>query len=261
MAEIAGVVLTGVGLASLFNNAIDWFEYIYIGKNFGPRFRASLLRLDNARLRLSRWGDAVGLSGGVDDATISNSSNWTETEKHQAEQTLRVILEHFDAAKKISVNFRHSKTQEDPSVRENDVKTDLDPMGQFLHDKMRNLSIRRQNRTSLFKKARFAIYDEKHLAELINKISSLTDELIKLFPPKEDQQQQLCKGEMAEFTDSFRVLSAAAKGQDELLTTAIDQILNTTNNLSFHNRNAVIQAQGVISGGRMTQNVGSPFQN
>lgn len=37
-----------VALAGLFNNAIDCFEYVQLGRNFGKNFQTSLLKLDSA---------------------------------------------------------------------------------------------------------------------------------------------------------------------------------------------------------------------
>ena len=49
---------TGVlALAGLFNNAVECFEFIQLGRNFGGDFQTSLLKLDDVRLRLSRWGE------------------------------------------------------------------------------------------------------------------------------------------------------------------------------------------------------------
>jgi hypothetical protein len=85
----------------------------------------------------------------------------------------------------------------------------------------------------LLQKAKFALYDEKHFTEFLSNISSLTDELVKLFPPEEDKLDNLCKNEVEVFTESLRVLAAAAKGQDQLLATAVDRILNQTVSLTY----------------------------
>jgi hypothetical protein len=72
------IAISALGLAGLFNNAIDWFQYIYIAKQCGPRLQTHLLKLDNAELRLTRWGDAVGLSGPAieDDRSLEDSGSF-----------------------------------------------------------------------------------------------------------------------------------------------------------------------------------------
>ena len=54
--EPAGLAVDALAIAGLFNNALDYFEYVQIGRNFGQGYQISLLKLDTARLRLSRWG-------------------------------------------------------------------------------------------------------------------------------------------------------------------------------------------------------------
>ena len=63
--EPVGLTVCVLGLAGLFNNAVDCFKYVQIGRCFGQSYRTSLLKLDNTKLRLSRWGQSIGLSGEV----------------------------------------------------------------------------------------------------------------------------------------------------------------------------------------------------
>ena len=65
--EPAGLAIRVLAIASLFNNAVDYFEYVQIGRNFGQGYQIGLLELDGVRLRLSRWGQSVGLSHDLKD--------------------------------------------------------------------------------------------------------------------------------------------------------------------------------------------------
>ncbi|KAK2669758.1 HeLo domain superfamily [Fusarium oxysporum f. sp. vasinfectum] len=256
--EVGGLVVGVIGLASLFNNVLDCFNYVHIGKSFGSRFQTSLLKLDNARLRLSRWGDAVGLSGNVDDATSLPSTIASEADRRQAEKMLGQILKLFEDARKISDEFKGGRDPDEQSLLVHNEQTDLDPMTASLHQKMVQLSSKRQNRTTLTKKAKFVLYEEKHLKELIDNITSLTKELVELFPATE-KQQQLCDNEVSEFSESFRVLVNAATGIDELLAAGLSEVLNKVNNLNtFHNERSVIQQQGTSTGGRFDMKVEMP---
>lgn len=60
--EAGSLAIGIVALAGLFNNALDCFEYIQLGRCFSTNFQTGLLKLGNARLRLSRWGESVGLT-------------------------------------------------------------------------------------------------------------------------------------------------------------------------------------------------------
>lgn len=69
MAEAAGLVVGVVALAGLFNNTIECFEFIQLGRTFGKDFQKSQLKLDTARLRLSRWGKSLHLDENIRNTT------------------------------------------------------------------------------------------------------------------------------------------------------------------------------------------------
>ena len=48
-------------VTTLFQTAVDCSEYIQLGKAFSSDLQTCYLRLDSIQLRLSRWGEAVGL--------------------------------------------------------------------------------------------------------------------------------------------------------------------------------------------------------
>ncbi|KAK3942580.1 prion-inhibition and propagation-domain-containing protein [Diplogelasinospora grovesii] len=252
--EVGGFVVGVVGLASLFNNVIDCFEYIHIGKSLGSNLQVHLLRLDNARLRLSRWGDALGLSGGaIDDTTALPSNVWSEADKRKAEDNLGQILEQFNKAWKISAQYKIRKESDGD-------EGSLDLATLSLHEKMRELSKKRQNRATLAKKMKFALYDEKHLRTLVDDITNLTNELVDLFPAQKPKQSELAAREVAEFTEPLRVLSTATTGQDELLASALAQILKPADNLmNFYTEKSNVMKMGTDTGGRYEMKVGSPW--
>ena len=65
MADAAGLVVGVVALAGLFNTTVECFEFVRLGRTFGKSFQTSQLKLDNARLRLSRWGKSLSLDEDV----------------------------------------------------------------------------------------------------------------------------------------------------------------------------------------------------
>ncbi|KAH7109510.1 prion-inhibition and propagation-domain-containing protein [Dactylonectria macrodidyma] len=254
------IAISALGLAGLFNNVIDWFEYIYVAKQRGPRLQTHLLKLDNAQLRLTRWGEAVGLSGFQveDDDSLEYSGSFLldARQKALAEQTFRTISQKFEACQKISHSYRKGKKEDDPSVRENEIKPfgpESDPMRRYLHQRMRAISFGRQNKVSLFQKAKFAIYDEKHLIELTNDINGLIDDLYKLSPPPEEKQAELGKGELDKLTDVLRELGTVVRDCDPTLASAVQHILNQKNDMRIDNRDNIVQFQGAMAGGRNEQ--------
>ena len=100
-----------------------------------------------------------------------------------------------------------------------DTQTDLEPVALSLHHKIRDLSTKRQNRTGLRQKAKWAPYEEKHFRRLIEDITGLVNDLVELFPAAQASQKELCKTEMAEMGKNGRLqtLKAVAEDQDKFL--------------------------------------------
>jgi hypothetical protein len=90
---------------------------------------------------------------------------------------------------------------------------------------MKRLASKRQNSTKLSEKAKFALYQENRLNRLIDDITQLTNELVTLFPAVANEQKKLYSEEMGKFTDSLNVLAQAIGQRDELLSTALSEIL------------------------------------
>lgn len=59
--EPASLGVSVIALVGLFDNALNCFKHVQVAKSFGSDYQTYVLRLQNLRLRLSRWGEAVGL--------------------------------------------------------------------------------------------------------------------------------------------------------------------------------------------------------
>jgi hypothetical protein len=88
MAEVFGTVAGALSVAALFNNCVDCFEYIQLGRHFGRDFERCQLKLDIAKTRLSRWGEAVEVN--KDPRFASDSPG------DQASRQAKVILEQIE---------------------------------------------------------------------------------------------------------------------------------------------------------------------
>ncbi|KAL8695673.1 MAG: hypothetical protein Q9201_007989 [Fulgogasparrea decipioides] len=90
------------------------------------------------------------------------------------------ILELFADAEGISAKFKSRGGRAEQELLVHDTQTDLEPAALSLHNKMRDLSIKRQNQTPLRQKAKCALYEEKHFKRLIEDITSLVNDLIEI---------------------------------------------------------------------------------
>jgi hypothetical protein len=220
--EAGGLAVGILALAGLFNNAVDCFEYVQLSRNLGTNFQTSLLKLDNARLRLSRWGQAVGLSGDLTSAQSLQEATVQEKDIADAERVLGQILELFANAEEISARYKRSAELDDSNTAVIDVRTDMDALGESLHSKMRKLCIKRQNGTTLRHKLKWALYEQKHFEKLLEDIMDLVNALPEMFPATKQKQFQLCETEISGFIrDELSVLIDIVQSQDKDLKAAI----------------------------------------
>jgi hypothetical protein len=218
MAEgAAGLAISIVTLATTFDSVINCFEYIYLGKTFGVAFEDCALRLGNARLRLSRWGEAVGLNQVDQDTTSLKDTKLSEENIPKAEERLGFILNEIEKVKKLSGKFDQSLVSS--------PETNLSSTALSLVQKMRQLAKSRQNRLSTPNKVKWAIYDRKHFDSMIEKIGHHAEALSDLFPPEKDLEKALCDNETLALTESLKMLKEAIVSQDEKLAKALDAIL------------------------------------
>ncbi|KAL5392166.1 hypothetical protein DPSP01_000686 [Paraphaeosphaeria sporulosa] len=223
MVEAAGLVVGVVALAGLFNNTVECFEFVQLGRTFGKDFQTSQLKLDNARLRLSRWGKSLDLDEDVRTTTSLQGRFGSESTIKHAEALLGQIVELFAGAEGVSNSYKNRTAPQDDSLAVYNPQTDLDPAMAKLHDKMRQLAIERQNRSGIRQKAKWALYQEKHFRRLIEDITELVDSLVELFPATQQAQRELCDTEVSAIGESeaISVLKEIAAAQDQFLEQAI----------------------------------------
>lgn len=227
MAEAAGLAGGVIALAGLFNNAVECFEFIQLGRNFGTNFQTSQLKLDNARLRLSRWGNSLGLNGNISDTQALQAWFISTQNVSHAEALLGQILELFAEAEGVSIKYKNHTATEDSRLTVYDPQTDFVPAMAALHNKMRQLSIERQNRTGLRQKARWALYEEKYFRRLLEDVTGLITSLVELFPGCQALQQTLCETEASTIganEESLPVLREIAAEQDKFLEAALAKV-------------------------------------
>ena len=92
MAETAGRVVGVVALTGLFNNTVECFEFVQLGRAFGKDFQTSQLKLNNARHRLSRWGKSLSLDEDVRDTASLQGRFGSEANVKHGEALLGQII-------------------------------------------------------------------------------------------------------------------------------------------------------------------------
>ncbi|KAL6691016.1 prion-inhibition and propagation domain-containing protein [Trichoderma pleuroticola] len=217
MAEIFGIATGALSVAALFNNCVDTFGYIQLGRHFGEDYQRCQLKLDVAETRLGRWGEAVGVNS---DIRFAASSPSDEAVKNVL-GILEDISDCFEAAQKKSKRYADRADKQELMVHNNN---DMNPMFQRLHKRSKDFARRRQKSISIVKKAAWALYDKKSLDNIVNQISSWVDELEKLFPIDAAYQKYI-EIEIEEVNDelSLKALKDAARDIDPALEHAVER--------------------------------------
>lgn len=206
-------------LGPLLQTALDCFQYVELGKSFGTNFQTCLLQLDNTQLRLSRWGQAVGIGAepngvlSLDQATISSE------DKKRAEVLLGQIAVIFKDAERASRKLQ----------AKGDGVNDSVPMEEALmslHQHVREICLRRQGKTGRSTKAKWALHEREHFNHLISSAHKLVTDLVDLFPATTKRQRDLCDDEAVELRDEadLSALKEVAARFDKPLEEAIERL-------------------------------------
>ncbi|EKJ74396.1 HETS [Fusarium pseudograminearum CS3096] len=246
MAEVFGAVAGAISIAALFNNCIDCFDYIQIARHFGDDFSKYQLRLDVAKCRLSRWGAAVNVN---DDPRFCNNASKDQTTT-LAETLLGEIVARFESAQKSSLLYK--TVSRDPEL-EICSEADLGAVPQRLHTHFRTLTMQRQNRVGLTKKAYWAIYDKNKMGRLIDDIFDFINDLEKVFPATPQATSRLVEMDIEEVNDQqgLKMIQGAAKDLDPILADTTESKLQEITGQN---------TAGYISGKGRT-NIGHTFVN
>jgi hypothetical protein len=227
--EPAGLAVGIVALAGLFNNAVDCFEYVQLGSAFGTDFQVSLLKLDILRLRLSRWGKSVGLDGDLSNAHAIKLAAGPPEDIEKAGNVLGQIMDLFAKMESKSKKYQSRMGETDGDLTVLDVATNLEVSGQSLHEKMRAMSIKRQNSTPLRPKVQWALYERKRFRVLLEDVTDLINGLVECFPASREEQRRLCRAEASAIgsKDCLPALKEVTAQQDKDLNEAlVDALLS-----------------------------------
>lgn len=235
--EAVSLGVSVVALASLFETALDCFKHVKVAKSFGSDYQTYVLRLQNLRLRFSRWGEAVGIGSEVAGTNQLKTTALSEPDVEQAEALVNHIISLFSEAEELAE--RYSGKQGDLVSIDNDAEG-MGDIGK-LCQKMRDICLRRQRNTSTMKKAKWSIYSKEKFFELISSMQSLIDDLVGLFSTETGtkKEQNLCYWEAKELREekALSKLQSVALSQDVQLAKAIATLaeIGTSKSTAFNN--------------------------
>lgn len=213
-----------VALASLFDTALNCFKHVKIGKSFGTDLQTSLLKLRNLHLRLSRWGEAVGLDKDVITTGELKATTLSADKVKEAEELVGQVINLFSKADELALKSQGKPGQFEAVDVDDEVSGDVAKLCKRMFD----ICVRRQRNTSTAKKAKWALYNKEKLAELIDGLQSLISDLVDLYSKEThvELERNLCDDEATELRDerALPALQEVARAQDIQLAEAIARL-------------------------------------
>ncbi|KAF3932940.1 hypothetical protein ABW20_dc0101722 [Dactylellina cionopaga] len=164
MAEIVGLVVGGISLATIFSAAIGLCECVHFGRSFGDDYEIALTKLSIVRLRLSRWAAIIQ----EQDPDLA-----TPEDGQEAFRILERIQYLFEEIQKLSLKYPGEVVM---SKSRYNIKNITNIAG--------NMIRQRQKRTGMFRKTLWAVYDKERLNRMLDDVTILVDGLVNLFPPE-----------------------------------------------------------------------------
>ncbi|KAH6686354.1 prion-inhibition and propagation-domain-containing protein [Plectosphaerella plurivora] len=239
--EVFGAIAGSLSIAAMFNNCVTCFEYIQLGRNFGRDYELSQLRLDAARVRLSRWGEAVNVN---QDVRFSSTADVDDPDIELARDIFHGIAHCIQTVASASKRYETGGTRAgrvaDLAVFSPDEMT---AAGQALHERATGVATRRRSGTTVLKRMRWALYEGKAFDATLSQIRSLVDDLEAIFPV-EAACRQLAETEVEELTNdpaSFAALHDSAADIDPLVHNFTERKLSLIHGI---NRAKLIESKG-----------------
>jgi Prion-inhibition and propagation len=190
------------GLVGTFTACVDCFEYIRIGRSLGADHQTAIVKLDLARLRLTRWGRSVGIVQGdqdIDEAVavtqLKSKLGAPEMDFETVTNTLGQLFTLFKMSAETS-NRLSSRIESEDETDNSTLNADI----AFLHKRMRDLAVQRQKKSTVLQKTAWALYRKKDFTNLVDQITELTSALVEVAPVKA-QQRELCRAEVEEISN------------------------------------------------------------
>jgi Prion-inhibition and propagation len=227
MADPVSLSFAIAGIPSIFTSCVDCFQYVRLGQRFGKDFGFCLAKLEAAQVRLTRWGEPIGLlenkvdiKGPYKDADVIKAYKW-----------LGQIEAAFEEAKEVSAKYADKQTKKGKHGdlelldEENTLKSGSSIMNLVVS--MKTVSRERQKHLRLPRKMSWALYGKDSFDSLIEDLVALISDLVELFPSTKPRLEELCKQEVGGLEkESVLDLVKVLKSEDEKSNKTDDEILS-----------------------------------
>ncbi|KAI6777597.1 uncharacterized protein J7T54_003692 [Emericellopsis cladophorae] len=250
MPDPISLVTAITGIPGIFKSCVDCFQYVRLGQRFGKDYGICLAKLEAAHIRLTRWGEPLGLL--QDKVKVQGS--FSDEDIIRAYELLALIEATFEEAQEAAAKYADSRRKKG---KDKDLELiDEEHMGlggsiKLLVTSLKSVSKERQRNLSLPRKITWALYGKDGFDSLIGDIVALTSNLMELFPSNERRMKELCQEEVNNLDDECVFeLGRVLQNDDKMLPNTDDAMMSETirvhvesHRLQFRNVN--IDGQGI----------------
>lgn len=215
------------GIPGIFTSCVDCLQYIRLGQRFGKDFGFCLAKLEAAQVRLTRWGEPIGLlenkvdiKGPYKDADVIKAYKWLGQIEAAFEEAKEVSAKYADRQTKKGKHGNLEFLDKDNTLKSgSSIKT--------LVVSMKAVSMERQKYLRLPRKMTWALYGKDSFDSLIEDLVTLINNLVELFPSNKPRLEELCKEEIGGLEkESVLDLVEVLKNEGEKSNETDDEILS-----------------------------------
>ncbi|KAK3711905.1 hypothetical protein LTR37_009423 [Vermiconidia calcicola] len=204
MAEVAGIVISGIGLVALATTVVDCFEKVDTGRNLGKDYEHYSLQLELAHLAYQRWLKSVQIGEHDKLNVLAKLHVATEQESNAVEKLLGHIKAAFAEAERDSRIARSQHKARGTTASSEETDETLADLGA----RVRLATKKRQKDANVIDKIRWVVHESKAFETLSER--------------QFDKRRNLAAADLAELAppgDSRRLnlLLATAKDVDPIL--------------------------------------------
>ena len=175
MADVTGLVIGAIALASLFTTCIDLFDRFELGRNYAYDYQLACTKMCLLKARLSAWGDSLNIEApGREHPNLRRC--WTE-EQGIIGRSLFGIKEIFGNAALLSQRYKLTASRQS-ALRS--VITYRPKERRIESENIPPVRLSASSWTLLRKRTVWAIHDKQKFDVLINDLSFLIDNLEKV---------------------------------------------------------------------------------
>lgn len=192
MAEIAGLVIGGVSLVTLFDTCLSGYDKIELARNYGRDYERLVVKFELLRTRFYLWGQAMGLEQApnsaqglaeITESQIALCTNWNSVKETVGNSLVAIqgLLQDLSKLEKSYglVRISDSKVASAEASESQMVMRDRQKSS-ALSEVFESLSVRSrswQKESSPRKKFLWAIRDREEFQELINELLVFVENL------------------------------------------------------------------------------------